>query len=241
MTGTVTANEVSGFLDNTVAGGAITAFNSVGAPVNVQFRWAKVDSAVNGGTDTWNLFYLEDSFASGTDVAWRNTGVDYTFGADGSLQTPAGGSITIPNLTVDGVVLPSVTVDHGTTGLTQFADGTGAVRVTEIDQDGFAAGQLNGVSISDAGRIVGIYSNGEALELGELAIATFNADEFPAEAGRRRVRADPGIRRGAAWVARQSDRAIARRLELGHCRRVLQADRYTTGLHRCHKDCDDGR
>lgn len=178
VTGTVIANETSAFLDNTVAGGAITAFNSVGAPVNVQFRWAKVDSAVNGGTDTWNLFYLEDSFASGTDVAWRNTGVDYTFGTDGSLQTPAGGSVTIPNLTVDGVVLPSVTIDHGTTGLTQFADGTGAVRVTEIDQDGFAAGQLNGVSISDAGRIVGIYSNGEALELGELAIATFNADDF---------------------------------------------------------------
>ena len=43
---------------------------------------------------------------------------------------------------------------------------------------GSPPGQLNGVSISDAGRIVGIYSNGEALELGELAIATFNADDF---------------------------------------------------------------
>lgn len=178
VTGTVIANEVSTFLDNTVAGGAITAFDAAGGPVNVQFRWGKVDSTVNGGAETWNLFYLEDSFATGTNVAWRNVGVDYTFAADGTLQSPAGGTVTINNLTVDGVVLPSVALNHGSTGLTQFADSTGSVQVTRIDQDGYSAGQLNSVSVSDAGRIVGVYSNGQTLELAEIGVATFNADHF---------------------------------------------------------------
>lgn len=179
VTGTVIGSDVSAFLDSTVAGGAITTFDEAGAPVNIQFRWAKVDSTVNEGTDTWNMFYLENSLASGTDVAWRNVGVDYQFAANGTLSNPATPAIvTIPTLTVDGVSLNNVTLDHGTTGLTQFADATGAVQVTDIDQDGFSSGELTGVSISETGRIVGVYTNGESLDLGELAIATFNADDF---------------------------------------------------------------
>ena len=179
VTGTVIGSDVSAFLDSTVAGGAITTFDEAGAPVNVQFRWAKVDSTVNEGTDTWNLFYLENSLASGSDVAWRNVGIDYQFSANGTLTNPATPAIvTIPSLTVDGVSLTNVTLDHGTTGLTQFADATGAVQVTDIDQDGFSSGELTGVSISETGRIVGVYTNGESLDVGELAIATFNADEF---------------------------------------------------------------
>jgi len=179
VTGTVIGSEASAFLDSTIAGGAITAFDSVGAPVNTQFRWGKVDSVTNGGTDTWNLFYLENSTATGSQVAWRNVGVDYVFGSNGILQMPAAPAIvTVNNLTVDGVTLPTVSLDHGATGLTQFADSTGAAQVTDIDQDGFPTGELNGVSINDSGRIVGIYSNGESLDVGEIAIATFNADDF---------------------------------------------------------------
>lgn len=179
VTGTVIGSEVSGFLDSTVAGGAITAFDQTGAPVNVQFRWGKVDSTINEGNDVWNLFYLENSLASGTDVAWRNVGTDYQFAANGTLVNPAApGIVTIPSLTVDGVALTNVTLDHGSTGLTQFADATGVVQVTDVDQDGFSSGELTGVSINDAGRIVGVYTNGEALDVGEIAIATFNADNF---------------------------------------------------------------
>ena len=179
VTGTVIGTEVNAFVDASVAGGAITAFDPAGSPVNIQFRWAKVDSTINGGADTWNLFYLEDSTATGTNVAWRNVGIDYTFGATGTLTNPATPAIvTVPALTVDGVTLNNVTIDHGTTGLTQFADATGQVQVTDIDQDGYASGELTGVTISSNARIVGVYSNGESLDLGEIAVATFNADEF---------------------------------------------------------------
>ncbi len=59
------ANDVSTFLKDSVSGGAITAYDVSGSPVNVQLRWAKTDSSLYGGTDTWNLFYQTDSTATG--------------------------------------------------------------------------------------------------------------------------------------------------------------------------------
>src|SRR6185503_6118631 len=87
-TGTVVANDLLTFVQNSVSGGAITAYDVSGAPVNVQLRWAKTDSSLYGGTDTWNLFYQTDSTATGTATAWTNAGTDYTFGAGGQM-TPA--------------------------------------------------------------------------------------------------------------------------------------------------------
>ncbi len=37
------------------------------------------------GTAQWELFYLENSTATGTDVAWRNAGVTYEFNASGQM------------------------------------------------------------------------------------------------------------------------------------------------------------
>src|SRR5262249_60464497 len=40
--GTVIANDVPTFLDQSISGGAITVFDSVGSPTNIQLRWAKL-------------------------------------------------------------------------------------------------------------------------------------------------------------------------------------------------------
>ena len=74
------------FLDASIGGGAITAYDISGSPVNIQLRWAKIDSALYGGTDTWNLFYQMNSNATGTEVAWQNAGINYTFGANGQMN-----------------------------------------------------------------------------------------------------------------------------------------------------------
>ena len=53
------------------------------------------------------------------------------------------------------------------------------VQVTDIDQNGYASGELTGVSISERrAHRRRLFSNGEALDVGEIGIATFNADEF---------------------------------------------------------------
>ena len=84
------------FLDESIAGGAVTAYDVSGAPVNLQFRWAKADSSSLGAghTDTWNLFYQVNPNATGTNVAWQNVGTNFTFGANGQM-TPAIARITL--------------------------------------------------------------------------------------------------------------------------------------------------
>jgi len=173
--GGVIGSDVTSFLGQSVGGGAVTVYDISGAAVNVQFRWAKVDSSSlgTGHTDTWNLFYQSDSNAAGTDLAWSNVGIDYTFSANGSMSPPIL-SVTLADLTVDGVFLGDVKLSHGAGGVTQYADPNGTAQVGTLQQDGFAAGQLQGVTVSDNGRIVGTYSNGRTLDLAEITLANFS-------------------------------------------------------------------
>jgi flagellar hook protein FlgE len=176
-TGQVIGNDLQAFLDESIAGGAVTAFDVAGSPVNLQFRWAKVDSTTVGGTDRWNLFYQVDSGATGTQVAWQNTNTNFTFGPNGQM-TPPVVSITLTTPTVNGVTLGDVAINFGSGGLTQFADANGNVQVNQVQQDGFPAGALQSVSVSDRGRIVGNYSNGRNLDLAEIQLASFNGPNF---------------------------------------------------------------
>jgi flagellar hook protein FlgE len=172
--GTVIANDSTTFINESVAGGAITAYDTSGAAVNVQLRWAKTDSALlgTGHTDTWNLFYETNSNASGTQPAWRNVGVNYTFGSNGQLNPPVT-SVTLSNVVVDGVSLGNIQLNHTVGGLTQFADANGDVQVNLLDQNGFSAGQLQSVAVNDKGRILGTYSNGRVVDLAQITLANF--------------------------------------------------------------------
>lgn len=178
-TGQVVGNDNSTFLDESVAGGAVTTYDVSGAPVNLQFRWAKTDSSALGAghTDTWNMFYQVNPNATGTNVAWQNVNTNFTFSASGQMS-PAIPNITLTNAVVNGVSLGSPVINFGTGGVTQFADANGNVQVNQIQQDGFPAGQLQSVGVSTNGRIVGNYSNGRNLDLAEISIATFNGTNF---------------------------------------------------------------
>jgi flagellar hook protein FlgE len=178
-TGQVVGNDNSTFLDESVAGGAVTTYDVSGAPVNLQFRWAKSDSSAlgPGHTDTWNMFYQVNANATGTQVAWQNVNTNFTFSAAGQMSPPVA-SITLTNAVVNGVALGSPVINFGTGGVTQFADANGNVQVNQIQQDGFPAGQLQSVGVSANGRIVGNYSNGRNLDLAEISVATFNGTNF---------------------------------------------------------------
>lgn len=169
----VVANDNTTFLNESVSGGAITAYDSAGSPVNIQLRWAKSDSSTYGGTDTWNLFYQTNSNATGTQAAWQNAGVNYTFGANGQMS-PLISNVTLNNVNVNGVALGDIQLVHGSGGLTQFADSNGNVQVNLLQQNGFSAGELQSVSVSDKGRIVGSYSNGRTIDLADITLANFN-------------------------------------------------------------------
>jgi len=168
------------FLDETISGGAATAYDGAGAPVDLQFRWAKIDSATLGGNhkDVWNMFYQVTPNATNSQIAWQNVGENFTFGADGQMTSPAAGKFTLQSVTVNGKQLGDLTLAIGNGGLTQFADTNGNVQVNQLQQNGFPAGTLKSVSVSNDGRVVGSYSNGRNIDLAEISVATFNGANF---------------------------------------------------------------
>jgi len=178
-TGQVKGTDLQAFINESISGGAVTAYDVSGSPVSMQFRWAKVDSASLGGghADTWNLFYQVNPNATGTNVAWQNVNTDFQFSANGQMS-PAIAGITLNNPTVGGVPLGKISINFGSGGLTQFADANGNVKVNQIQQDGFPAGSLQTVSIGDNGRVVGNYSNGRNIDLAQISVATFNGTNF---------------------------------------------------------------
>jgi flagellar hook protein FlgE len=167
---TVIANDASTFLSQSIDGGSITAYDSEGNPVNVQFRWAQT------GTGSWQLFYQTDSTATGTQAAWQNVGTTFTFNSNGELVPPIS-SVTLQNLTVNGDNLGNVALNFGSNGLTQFAASSGTAQVSQLQQNGFAAGQLESVSVDGQNQIVGSFSNGQTIPLAQITLATFNGQD----------------------------------------------------------------
>ncbi len=177
----ISHNDASAFVAQSISGGAVTVFASNGAPANVQLRWAKVDSAAAGGKDTWQLFYLSDSNAVGTGTEWKavTSGpsdelVQYTFDGNGTIVGTDKAAIDIQNLTVNGVNVGTVTLAHDTNGMSQFADVNGTVSVSTLNQNGYGAGEFLSVAITDSGRVVATYSNGERIEMAQVVTAQFN-------------------------------------------------------------------
>ena len=106
-TGVVANADLTTFENESVAGGAVTVYNSAGTPVNVQLRWALT------APNTWNLFYQSNSSPTTPgDTTWTNVGQTFTFNSNGNLVSPTGGGITIPNLTINNQQVGDVRTQH---------------------------------------------------------------------------------------------------------------------------------
>lgn len=171
--GVVNASQAKKFTTMSLDGGSVTVYDSQGSAVDVQFRWAKVGES----PDTWNLFYESNPDATGLDTQWTNAGTDFKFDSDGNLTQPATGEITVTGMQVGTKSLGNMTMDFGTGGLTQYAASQGTVDVTLLDQDGYASGSLSSIGVSDGGRITATYSNGQQIDVAEVPLFKFNADQ----------------------------------------------------------------
>ena len=148
--GKVEGQDVSTFINESIDGGSVTAYSTTGTQANLQLRWAKVHSVASGGTDVWELFYQTDSrVTSGTNIAWKNAGTDFTFNSAGQLS-PAVTSVSLSGITIDGIALGNVTVstlagsgaalanESAKTFTVDDGSGNGAVAV---DMTGFAGAE----------------------------------------------------------------------------------------------------
>lgn len=167
------------FIDRTVEGGAITVYAPNGASVNVQMRWGKVSSE----PDTWQLYYMSSS----TPTVWDSVPQgEFVFNSNGTLATMNGATVSsteplrleIPGLSINGTTVGDVEIDFGIGGLTQFHNANGRASVTQLAQNGYAAGSFMSVAVNDAGRVVATYSNGEQIEIFQIVTANFNAENM---------------------------------------------------------------
>lgn len=171
----ISANQNALFVSNSISGGAATVYAENGAPANVQLRWAKVESKQSGGEDTWHLFYMSDSFATGGAEMWTRVDAEFVFGDDGSLASPTEAAVLLDNLQVNGVRVGDVELRYDTNGLSQFADVNGTANVSTLNQNGYGAGEFVSVAINDNGRVTATYSNGERIDMAQVVTAEFNA------------------------------------------------------------------
>lgn len=199
-TGKVIGNDVAVFTKESISGGAVTAYDSTGTPVNLQLRWAKTDSSALGSphVDTWNLFYQTDPNATGTNTAWVNAGTNFVFGSNGALTSPTGSTITLANVTVGNQSVGDLSMNFGSGGLTQYASTGGTATINQISQNGYAAGQLQSIAVNNNGLVVGTFSNGQNLDLAAVSMSHFNGTNY--------LKALDG---GAYAVTNQSGVAIA--------------------------------
>lgn len=198
--GIVIGNDNAIFTKESISGGAVTAYDSTGTPVNLQLRWAKSDSSALGSPhiDTWNLFYQTDPNATGTAAAWVNAGTNFVFGSNGSLTSPSGSTINLNNVTVGNQSVGTLSLNFGSGGLTQYASTGGTATINQISQNGYAAGQLQSIAVNNNGLVVGTFSNGQNLDLAAVSMSHFNGTNY--------LKALDG---GAYAVTNQSGVAIA--------------------------------
>ena len=105
------------FMSQSITGGAITVYNQVGAPIDVQLRWAKVESA-----------------GPATATGSVNVSGAYTLGAgnDGNL-TINGTNIALVAADDDTAILSKINAQSAVTGVTGSLD-SGNLVLTSTDQ-----------------------------------------------------------------------------------------------------------
>jgi flagellar hook protein FlgE len=164
---------------------SMQVFDSLGAPHNLDIYFNKM------GDNQWEYHVI----APGDDLNPPQPGVNvevgqgaFIFNTDGALETAA---INAP-ITVDFLsATPGQTIDinfgtaisNGGTGLdgtTQFSMPSG---VSSQSQNGFSSGSFTGISIAPDGMVMGQYSNGRSVPVGQLQVAKFRAVESLARAG----------------------------------------------------------
>ncbi|PVE41763.1 flagellar hook protein FlgE [Limnohabitans planktonicus] len=140
-------------------------YNSQGEAKPVNLYFVKSAPAI---PNSWEVHYQVDN-ATPFAMAAGNLLSTVTFNNDGSFKSATPALPTIPFKEADKTTDIHASVDLK--GLTQLA---ARFSVSKLSQDGYAAGNLNSVSIEPDGSVYARYSNGKSQSQGQLVLAKFN-------------------------------------------------------------------
>jgi len=165
---------------------SVRIFDSLGGAHDVTIFFTRT------GTNAWAFNIGVDAAEVGDppgtagELTLVGTGT-LTFNADGSLDTVTDNTANFTGGTqFTGAQDQTITIDFGTPNPGSAAPGTGLDGVTQFSapsamrsqsQDGFGSGQLLALTVDRAGRVAGVFDNGQTRSLFQLALAQFNNPE----------------------------------------------------------------
>ncbi len=147
---------------------SVTIYDNKGQEMALTYYFSKT------ADDAWDVYATVNGKsldgASTTPTLVTSLAFDTNTGA---LVPPA--SFTVPDiasipLTTGGNSVPITGLTLDLNGATQFGSN---YAVTDLAQDGYAPGQLTGISIDKSGIIKAQYSNGQSKAAGQIMLATF--------------------------------------------------------------------
>lgn len=165
---------------------SITVFDSLGTARTMDIYFN------NQGGNLYSYNVVADGAELAGGTAGTHTLVSsgtLQFTSDGALQTAttpplavsfAGGATA--NQAIDLNFGDDITTDGSTglSGTTQFASVTA---VSSQSQNGYASGEFSGLAIDGTGLVQGLYTNGQKITIGQLAVAKFRSNDGLGRAG----------------------------------------------------------
>jgi flagellar hook protein FlgE len=147
----------------------VTVYDSQGGEHSVTAYFVKTAVA-----NTWDVHYVQQDPANSSLLQESAATQTLTFDQNGLLTGVAGAA---PSFDFGASVATpqTVTFDYGlgtNDASTQFAS---SFSVQKLSQDGYSAGSLQTVSISDSGVITGVFTNGQTRSIGQVALSRFIA------------------------------------------------------------------
>jgi flagellar hook protein FlgE len=164
---------------------SITVFDSLGAPHTLDVYMNKL------AENQWEYRVV----AQGDDLSATQPGANVEvgngqlfFNTDGALETVVQNQqVSVDFISATGGQI--IDLDFGSTisdggsgleGTTQFSMPSG---VSSQNQDGFSSGGFSGISIDPDGTVLGLYTNGRSVAVGQLMVAKFRATDALGRAG----------------------------------------------------------
>jgi flagellar hook protein FlgE len=165
----------------------MTVYDSLGNGHTADVYFRKSDTVAN----SWDYHVL----TAGDDVTGGTPGTNSEIGS-GTLAFTTNGALntfteTVPVTAnfIGATAGQVIALDFGTSigaggtgldGTTQFA---GASNVSSQSQDGYASGDFSGVAITGTGVVQGLYTNGQKIDMAQLAVAKFRSNDGLGRAG----------------------------------------------------------
>lgn len=160
---------------------SIDVYDSLGSKHTVRLEFTKTGFTDSGGTE-WSVQISvpepgKINSAGSTKQPENIITGTVSFNSDGSLSTFAPTNLTY---TANNGSTPNQNIQlrFGTStqfdGMTSFDKDS---NTSGISQDGYAGGDLNGLSVDETGTVIGSFTNGRSFGLAQIAMATFTNNQ----------------------------------------------------------------